>query len=165
MNAARPTTAAPVKQATGTAVRTMLQIASLSTQGLQVLGWGISCDSSAAATPGNVELFGTTVAATAMTALAAADVQCYTDANAVASDTLLQFGTGLTAYAPGAGVTEGTVANYRHFDNVLLPATGPYNIERSLGNECVILLSQFVRVRVTLGTTTNMLCWVDVARV
>ena len=166
INSARPTAAAPVKQPTGTAIRTMLQIASLSTQGLQVVAWGLSFDGSAAATPIQVELFGCTnsVASAMSTALVAADVQCFTDPNAVASDTLLQYGTtALTGFATAA-VTEGTVANYKHFDAVMLPPTGPYVYEKSLGNEAAISASQFVRVRVTAAATVNMYVWVDVTR-
>lgn len=163
VNSVRPTAAAPVKQPTGTAVRTMLQIASLSTEGLQVLAWGLSFDGSAAATPIQVELFGCTGAATMSTTLATADVQCFTDANAPTSDTLLAFSTTTTAFATAA-VTEGTVANYRHFDAVMLPPTGPYVYEKSLGNEAMIAASQFVRVRVTAVATVNMYAWVDIAR-
>ena len=163
VNSSRPTTAAPVKQPTGSVVRTMLQIASLATEGLQVVAWGLSFDGSAAATPIQVELFGCTGAATMSTALVTADAQCFTDPNAPASDTVMQFGASLTAFATAA-VTEGTVAAYRHFDAVLLPPTGPYVYEKSLGNEAAIAAAQFVRLRVTAAATVNMYVWVDVAR-
>ena len=166
INAVRPTTAAPVKQSCPAATaRTMLQVASLANQGLQVLSWGLSWDASAAATPPVVEIFGTTVAVTGMTALAAADVQCPTDENAPASDSLLQFGAALTGFVPTAGGhTEGTVANYRLFEVHQIPPTGPSIVEYSLGNEAMIDASQFVRFRVTSPAAYGMYCWLNVAR-
>jgi hypothetical protein len=117
-----------------------------------------------AATPIQVELFGTTVAATMSTALTAADVQCYTDENAPASDTTIQYGTtALTGFATAA-VTEGTVANYRHIDNQLIAPTSQYIKQWPLGNEPMIDLSQFVRIRVTAGASVNCYCYVDIAR-
>lgn len=161
-NAVRPTTAAPTKKGTGTAVRTMLQIASLSTRGLGVVGWGVSLDGSSAATPGQWELFGNTVAASGLTALAATDVNCYTDENAVASDTLMQFGTALTGFTDSTTCTEGTVANYRMFDTQMIAPTSQYIYKWPLGEEPMIDVSQFIRVRCTLAAAVNAYVWVDV---
>jgi hypothetical protein len=72
-NSAAGTTAAPVKVTTGTSIKTMLQVKPSATNGIHVVEWGISFDGSAAATPGNVELMESDVAAT-VTALAAADI-------------------------------------------------------------------------------------------
>lgn len=157
-NAVRPTTAAPVKQPTGTAIRTMLQIATSTVAGLYIVEWGISFDGSAAATPVQVELFGCTGAATMSTALAAADVQNFTDPNGPAV-AVLQFGTALTAFATAA-VTEGTVAAYRPFDEQLLPPTSPYVKQFPLGREPGVGASQFVRVRVTAAATVNVTTYV-----
>lgn len=150
-NAVRPTTAAPVKQPTGTAIRTMLQIATATTSGVYVVEWGISFDGSAAATPIEVELFGTTVAATMSTALAAADVQNMSAASTAAP---LQYGTGLTAFATAA-VTEGTVANYRPFDTQLIAPTSQYVKQFPLGREPYAAASTFIRVRVTAAASVN----------
>lgn len=158
MNATRPTAAAPVKQPTGTAVRTMLQLATTTTAGLYIVEWGISFDGSAAATPVQVELFGCTGAATMSTALAATDVQNLTDANGL-TNTILQYGTALSGFATAA-VTEGTVANYRAFDVQMLPPTSPYVKQYPLGREPEIANSQFVRVRVTAAATVNATVYV-----
>jgi hypothetical protein len=158
-NFVRPTTAAPAKQATGTAVRTMLQLATTSGAGIYIVEWGISFDGSAAGTPIQCELFATTVAATAMTALAAADVMAFSDPGGAAADQL-QFGTGLTAYAPGAAVTEGTVANYRGFDEQMIQPSGQYVKQWPLGREPQVLLSQFLRVRVTAPASVNCTTYV-----
>lgn len=157
-NWTRPTSAAPVKQPTGTAVRTMLQIASTTTQGLKVVEWGISFDGSAAATPINVELFSCTGAATMSTALAATDVSRMSDP--LGTETIpLQYSTSLSAYATAA-VTEGTVANYNAIDNQLIAPTSQYVKQWPLGREPSTALSTFLRVRVTAAATVNCLCYV-----
>jgi hypothetical protein len=152
-NWTRPTTAAPLKQPTGTALRTMLQLASTTAQGLYIAEWGISFDGSAAATPIQVELFGCTGAATMSTALAATDVQNITNPGGSAVDAL-QYGTSLSGYATAA-VTEGTVANYRAFDVQLIAPTSQYVKQFPLGREPGIGVSQFVRVRVTAAASVN----------
>jgi hypothetical protein len=58
-NSAMATTAAPVAQPTGTAIRTLMQLAPATGVPIRVIEWGISFDGSAAATPGKVELVDT----------------------------------------------------------------------------------------------------------
>jgi len=157
-NSTRATTAAPVKQPTGTAVRTMLQLATTTTAGIYIAEWGISFDGSAAATPIQVELFGCTGAASVMTALAATDAQHFTDPGAAAV-TALQYGAALSAFATGA-VTEGTVANYRPFDLQLVAPSSQYVKQYPLGREPSSLLSTFVRVRVTAAAAVNAYIYV-----
>lgn len=157
-NSSRPTAAAPVKQPTGGAVRTMLQLASATTSGIYIVEWGISFDGSAAATPIQVELFGCTGAATMSTALVAADVQCLTDPNGPVNNTL-QFGASLSAFAT-ATVTEGTVASYRPFDEQQIAPSSQYVKQFPLGREPAIGPSQFVRVRVTAAATVNATIYV-----
>lgn len=162
LNSAQPSAAAPVKQPTGAVVQTMLQIASLSTRAIGIAGWGVSLDGSSAATPGRWELFGCTGAATMSTAHVAADIQCLTDKNAPASGGLVDLGTtAKTAFATAA-VTEGTVANYRSFDDQLIAPTSQYIFRWELGNEPMIDVSQFIRVRCTLAVTINAYIWVDI---
>jgi hypothetical protein len=157
-NWTRPTTAAPVKQPTGTAVRTMLQLATTTTDAIKIVEWGISFDGSAAATPINVELFNCTGAATMSTALAATDVARFGDPTG--SDVApLQYSTALSAYATAA-VTEGTVANYNAIDNQLIAPTSQYVKQFPLGREPSIPLSTFLRVRVTAAASVNCLCYV-----
>jgi hypothetical protein len=152
------TTAAPVKQPTGTAIRTMLQLASLSTNGFYIVEWGCSFDGSAAATPIQVELFGTTVAATMSTALASTDVSRIT--SPASDETIpLQYGTTTSGYATAA-VTEGTVANYRLLDLQLVAPTSQFVHQWPLSREPEILKSQFVRVRVTASASVNMYTYI-----
>ena len=161
-NTTATSTSAPVKQPTGTALRTMLQIATPSTApSLKVKGWGCSFDASAAATPGIVEFFGCTGAATMSTASVAADIQAKDGLNTVASQNVWIGSTARTGFATAA-VTEGTVANYRQFDYQLIAPTGQYVFYWALGDEPQLGASQFMRIRVTFGTTVNMACWVVV---
>jgi hypothetical protein len=59
-----PTTAAPAPVTTGTAIKTLLQIATPSTEDIAIVAWGIDFDGTAAAAPIKVELIDTDVAAT-----------------------------------------------------------------------------------------------------
>lgn len=160
-NTTATSTAAPVKQPTGTAIRTMLQIKTGVGQPARVVEWGCSFDGSAAATPGQVELFGCTGAATMSTALVNADIMPYNDPNAFvnASNVPFDLSTTTSGFATAA-VTEGTVANYRGFEAVMLPPTGPYSKQFPLGREPEIGSASFMRIRVTFGTTVNMYCYV-----
>ena len=77
LNSASAAAASPVKQPTGTGIRTMLQLLH-ATQGMQVVEWGCSFDGFAAALPVEVELCTTgTVAATMSTAFVANDVTIF----------------------------------------------------------------------------------------
>lgn len=152
-NSSAVTTAAPVSQPTGSAIRTMLQIEAPSTKSLTIVEWGISFDGSAAATPIKCELLTTTVAATMSTASVAADV---TSLNGPADEvSLITYGgTTHTGFATAA-VTEGTVANARMLDLQLVAPTSQYVKQFPLGREPVVAPSKFLRVRVTAGTTVN----------
>lgn len=172
-NSAAATTAAPVKQATGSAVRTMMQLApqyaTAPYQYIRLIEWGCSFDGSAAATPGEVELFACTGAATMSTAYAAADIQPYGDANAPANTAStggipLALSTTLSGFAT-TSVTEGTVANYRNFDLQLVAPTSQYVKQFPLGREPELggnagAAQPFLRIRATFGTTVNMYCYV-----
>jgi hypothetical protein len=146
-NFAIPTTAAPVAVATGTSIKTLLQIATPSTAEVKIIEWGISFDGNAAATPGKIELFGTTVAATSGTSITP---QTFANVNGPAS--LCVGGTGATCFSPSV---EGTVANYRPLDVQFIMGTNQYVKQFPLGREPMIAISQFVRVRVTFGASVN----------
>jgi hypothetical protein len=169
-NSAQAGTAAPVKQPTGTALQTMVQLAPF-VQGfpIKLIEWGCSFDGSAAATPGKVECFACTGAATMTTAYAAADVQPFGSrldypANTTGSSaTPLSLGTALSGFATTT-VTEGTAANVRMFDLQLLPPTAVYVKQWPLGREPQLggnsATQDFLRIRVTFGTTVNAFIYV-----
>lgn len=158
--------AAPVKQPTGTTIRTMLQIVLSSTYAnAKVVEWGCSFDGSAAATPGQVELCDTgTVFATALsTASVAGDIIPFdplAPANTAGTTGVpFNLGTGLTGFSTAA-VTEGTVTAARQLDSQLIAPTNQYIKQWPLGREPSLKPGNPLRVRVTFGTTVNMYCYV-----
>lgn len=163
-NSALATTAAPVVQPTGTAIRTMLQLRTATGVHARLSAWGCSFDGSAAATPGKVELFENTAAATMSTAYAAADIQPYGQYNATANTagsggTPFNLSTTTSGFAT-ASVTEGTVAGYRMADLALIAPTNQYVYQWPLGMEFELTPQNYLRCRVTFGTTVNMYIWI-----
>lgn len=159
-NSAMPTTAAQASVTTGTAIKTMLQLATPSTRAIQLISWGFSIDDPAGA-DGIIELLQTDVAAT-VTAHAAAGVQPI-DSNAPAS--LLTLGTSATGYTASA---EGSTTASRVFDAVSLSSTSAeaaaamvYSYQWMPDERPTIPISKFLRVRATTPTTAvDMRCWV-----
>lgn len=154
-NGAMPTTAALSSVTTGTAIKTMLQIATPSTTPITVVEWGISFDGSAAATPIKCELIQTDVAAT-VTAHVAAGVQPYTDPSLTAS--LMTLGTTATGYT---GSSEGSTTATRFIDGPqLIAPTNQYVKQWPLGRDPIIPVSKFLRVRVTAAAAVNAYCYI-----
>ena len=149
-----PTTAAQASVATGTAIKTLLQVATPSTRQCQIISWGFSLNG---APNGQVELLQTDVAAT-VTAHVASGVQPL-DPNAPAS--LMTLGTAATGYTASA---EGTITSTRLFDEVILTNTADakfvYSYQFMPDERPVVAVSKFLRVRVTMGTSVNAICWV-----
>lgn len=165
-NTTATTTAAPVSQPTGTAIRTMLQIALSSTYPIaKIVEWGCSFDGSAAATPGKVELVETgTVFATVSTASAVGDIVLlngpYNNANTSGSSGVpFNLGTALTGFATASG-TEGSITATREFDTQLVAPTNQYLKQWPLGREPEIKPGNALRIRMTFGTTVNAYCYV-----
>jgi hypothetical protein len=165
-NSAMVTTAAPVKQPTGTAIRTMMQLAPDASQPvMRIHEWGFSLDSYA--NGGQIELLDAgTVFATMSTAYAAADIQPFNDANAPANTAgstgkPLNLSTGTSGFATAA-VTEGTITAAAMKDMQMDPQ-GPYVKQWPLGGEPEIAGGHGLRIRVTFATTTNMYCYLIVS--
>lgn len=151
-NGAEPTTAKRVAVATGTSIKTLLQIATPSTKGISILEWGISHDGSAAATPGSVEFIETDVAATSGSSLTPTK---YGELQDDAS--LCVGGTGATCYSP---TVEGTITAVRTLDPQLIAPTNQYVKQFPLGARPYVKPSKFLRIRVHFGTTVNAICYV-----
>lgn len=163
-NSAQPTTAAAVKQPTGTAIRTMMQLRTAASVNARVIAWGASFDGFALALPGQVELFETTAAATMSTAYAAGDIMPFNPYNAVAntagaSGVPFNLSTTTSGFATAA-VTEGTVAGYRLADLQLISPTGQYNYQWPLGREFQLTPQMYLRIRVTFAASVNAYFWV-----
>jgi len=159
-NGAMPTTAAPVKVTTGTAILTMLQIKPAVP--IAVVEWGISFDGSAAATPGNVCLIDTGTVFGTVTASVAADIMPYSDPNAPAntagtSGVPLNLGTSATGYTC---TSEGAISATRIGDAQLIAPTGQYVHQYPLGREFKVVAGNCLRVRVTFAAAINALCYV-----
>lgn len=153
-NGPAPTTAALTPVTTGTAIKTLLQIATPSTCEIRVSEWGISFDGSAAATPIKVELIDTNVAAT-VTAHVSAGVMSLNDTGTIASRMTL--GTSATGYTATA---EGTITAARLLDYQQIAPTGQFVKQWPLGLEPEVAVSRFLRVRVTAAAAVNAVCYV-----
>jgi hypothetical protein len=162
-NATAVTTAAPVKQPTGSAIRTMLQVLHPNMP-LTVVEWGISFDGSAAATPIEVELIHTTtIAATMSTALVANDITCLNEvADAGVTAGGLTLSTTGCSFATAA-VTEGAVvAPVRYGDYQQIAPSNQYLKQFPLGQGFKVPAAGVLRIRVTAPVTVNAVMYVVV---
>ena len=157
-NGPAPTTAAQQSVTTGTAIKTMLQLAAPSTRQIQLMEWGWSSDDPPGA-DGVIELLQTDVAAT-VTAHVAAGIQNL-DPNGTAS--LCVGGSALTGYT---ATVEGTPAATRTFDAVSLSSvsgeSGLQYVRQWMPDaRPIIPISKFLRVRATTPTTAiDLRCWI-----
>lgn len=157
-NGPSPTTAAQQSVTTGTAIKTMLQLATPTTRQVQLLEWGFSLDDPPGA-DGVVELLQTDVAATVV-AHVAAGIQPL-DPNGTAS--LCVGGTALTGYTASA---EGATTATRTFDAVSLSSvsgeSGLQYVRQWMPDaRPIVPISKFLRVRATTPTTASDLrCWI-----
>lgn len=161
-NGPMQTTSSFASVTTGTAIKTMLQVKPSATVVMKVKAWGISFDGFAAALPGKVELIETDVAAT-VTATATADITKL-DGDALSGGdpvtNLIPVGTTSTGYT---STSEGSITAIRNIDGPqFIAPTTQYSYEWALGNEPVIQISRFLRIRVLFGAAVNCYCWVKV---
>lgn len=164
-NAAMPTTAAQASVTTGTAIKTMLQVATPATVMARVLSWGFDLDDPPGA-DAVFELLQTDVAAT-VTAHAASGVQPL-DPNAPAA--LFTLGTSATGFTASA---EGSITATRVFDVVSMSSVSAeaapvmsYRYQFMPDEQPLIPISKFLRVRATTPTTAvDMRCWILVEQV
>lgn len=161
-NGPMQTTAAFATVATGSSIKTLLQVKPGTTNIAKIVEWGISFDGSAAATPGKVELIETDVAAT-VTASVANDITKL-DAAALAggdpTTALIAVGTTSTGYTASG---EGTITAVRNLAGPqLIAPTNQFVQQFPLGREPIIQASKFGRIRVTFGATVNAYCYMIV---
>lgn len=153
LNGAAAGAAAAVPISTGTALKTMLQIATNTTSpSIRVVEWWTEFDGSAAATPIKVELLGSAAAQTSLTAYVAADISAANDPNA--GTTSIQLGTGLSGFNntndPGVAPT-----SVRNFATHFVPPTSGIYIQYPLGREPEVAQSKFLRHRTTAAAAVN----------
>lgn len=153
-NGPAPTTASQLPVNTGTAIKTMQQIATPSTNQIKPRAYGISFAGSAAAAGVLVELVETDVAATVTAHVAAGIVKH--DPNSPASAVTL--GTSATGYTASA---EGTITATRVFDAQHIQPFDRYTYEWALGNEFIVAVSKFLRVRVKAAVGVDAITWIE----
>lgn len=146
-SAAVPTTAGMVRIATGTAIKTHLQLtAPAGDHDLTIIGWGVEFETIPTAFVFAELINTTTVAGTGMTAVTPTTLRGNTASSATAG------------FGPSA---EGTVvATTKVFDAPILN-TNFYKWEWSQGREPILDAGQVLRVRLTTSVTVNALCWID----
>lgn len=152
-NGAMPTTAALPKVTTGTAIKTMLQLATSAGNPIWIEEWGISFDGSAAATPIACELVETGSVAATVTAHSSTGVMNL-DVVADGGASTLTLGTSATGFTASA---EGTTTATRYGDIALVAPSSLYCKQFPLGKEFFVPPSKILRVRVTAGAAVN--CW------
>lgn len=153
-----PTTAGPAKVATGTSIKTLLQVLASATKSFKIIEWGISFDGSAAATPILVELLQTDVAAT-VTAHVAAGIAKWDSHALMGGDpttNLIQVGTAHTGYTASA---EGSITATRPFDVQQIAPSGLYVKQFPLGKEPPVEIGKWARIRVTAPVSVNALAY------
>lgn len=155
-NAPMPTTAAIAKLATGTAIKTHIQLAPPSGIDVSIIGWGISFDASASGTSITCELIETDVAAT-VTAHTSTGIMAINYPGGSPATSTVQLGTALTGYNASA---EGSITAVRVGDAQLIQPTNQYLYDFILGYEFVIRSGKFGRLRVTTGTTVNAVAYI-----
>lgn len=155
-NAPMQTIAAPAGVATGTSIKTLLQLKPIVP--IKILEWGISFDGFAAAAPGKVELIETDVTCT-VTAFADADfTKIRPVSDAPAASTYLTLSTSGSGYT---STSEGSTTAVRNLDATQFMApTTQYNKQLPLGMEPLVQANKFLRIRVTFATSVNALCYV-----
>lgn len=155
-----PTTAALAAVTTGTAIKTMLQIAPPSTRQIAVLAWGFSVDDPPGA-DAVFELIQTDVAATVTAHVATGVIPAVPGMPA----SLVTLGTSATGYSASV---EGTPTSTRLFDTVSMSSVSAeaapvltYAKKFDDYEIPIVAVSTFLRVRATTPTTAvDMRCWV-----
>jgi hypothetical protein len=154
-NGPMPTTAAFATVTTGTAIKTMLQIAPPSTAvGMDITEWGVFIESDP--TLIKVELIETDVAATVTAHIAAGLVKISNPGDLASVMTLGTAATGYTATA------EGTITATRLLDmTTLRNGMGKEWHQYPLDREPNMAASKFYRIRVTATAAVNMGCYIE----
>lgn len=162
-NGPMATTAALSSVSTGTAIKTMLQLATPASRMITVLGWGFTLDDPPGA-DAVFELIETDVAATGGTAHVASGVQPIISG---APASLLTLGTGATGYT---FTTEGSTTASKQHDVVSMSSVSAeaapvltYKYFFPEPEAPQIAVSRFLRVRATTPTTAvDMRCWITI---
>lgn len=152
-----PTAAAPAKVATGTAIKTLLQVKLAAGVTGKVVEWGISFDGFAAAAPIQCELVETGPVFATVTASVANDITRFNPLEQDPTTGLITVGTSATGYTASA---EGTVTATRELDFQNVAPTNQYVKQWPLGREPIVNAATALRIRVTAAATVGASCYV-----
>lgn len=162
-NGPAPTSAAQAAVATGTSIKTMLQIKSAGGS-LKILEWGVSGSGAAVAAGIEWELLTTGTIAATVTAHVEAGCVRWPTRQAELEDGLLAasyltFGTAATGYTASG---EGTITETNVFDSVLVTPTDIYkgDFARRFNSPIMVPSTDYLRVRCTAAAGVNAICWV-----
>jgi hypothetical protein len=134
---------------TGTATKTLLQVAVPSGATIQLIEWQINFNGSSAATPIVVELMGTTAAATGGTSFTPQPI----DSVAYSNTSVCVGGAALTAYNLGTEVAP-TSPFYLEGPQQIAPTNGLQK-QWALGYEPFVKGPNVIRLRVTASVAVN----------
>jgi hypothetical protein len=138
-----------------TGLATMLQVATPSTTGIEILGWGISFKGVVAADiPGMCYLMDCDVGMSAATSVTPDAFERPLDAVS-----LCVGGTGATCVSDGA-VTEGTITASRLLDAQEVHPQSGYGVWFPADRRPYVAQSRFLRVRVNFAVAISSLPWI-----
>jgi hypothetical protein len=161
-NGPMQTTAGFVKVTTAAVIKTMLQVKPGPTKPLKIKELGIVFDGAAAGTPILVEFIETDVAAT-VTAHVSSGIRKLDAAALAGGDPvtdLVEVGVAATGYTATA---EGAITATRDlFAPQLISPTNQFIVQIPLGEEPIIQIAKFGRIRVTAPLAVNAICWYKV---
>lgn len=159
-NGPMPTTAAQVALATGTLIKTHVQVKPADGVMLQILEWAVSYKGEVVATPGTVELIETDVAAT-VTAHAASGCSKFSNPDAPDFDTSIGvLGTSATGFNAS---NEQSITAIRMLDMQLIAPTNQFVKQFPLGERPVINHGLFARIRLHFDVDVNAYAYMIVA--
>jgi len=146
----------PTVVATGTALKTVLQLLVPATTTIKIWGWGISFDGvTATAVPGLVSLLSVTNATAA--AVTSTTPQIWSSPNTIPLSLCVGGATATGYNASGEGTT---LSAQRFFDSQLVhPQTG-YSVWFPSDARPPVPVSKSVRIRTTFAATVNCIPWI-----
>lgn len=160
-NGPAPTSAQQLAVTSGTAIKTMLQLATPSTQDCWIIAWGITHDGHASCTSASAELLSNATGGATVTAFSAADITNMNHPNDRATNLTMTSGTTNGGYT---STNEQTLTAVDVLDSCYLVPTQADRYEKqwSLSREPHVAVSRWVRIRVTMaGNATNVRCWIE----
>ncbi len=159
-NGPAPTAAQQLAVTSGTAIKTMMQLATPATANLWIVEWGIIHDGHASCTSASAELISHATGGATVTAYAAGDISGINEGGrALASNVVISS----TTNGGYTSTNEQTLTAVDVLDSVYLVPTQAdrYVKQWPLGREPDVAISRWVRIRVTMaGNATNVRCYV-----